>query len=192
MKVYEAIIKRRSIRRFEDKVIPYKILKKCVNSARLAPSGGNLQPLEYIIVREKSLLEKVFETLKWARYLKGEEGTPPEGERPKAYIAVLVNEDIRKDKAEKDVGFAAENIILTAFEQGVGSCCIGSIDKGKLREILSIPKNYEISLVIALGYSKEKPKVEKFSHSIKYWKDSKGVLHVPKRNLEEILHKNQF
>jgi nitroreductase len=46
--VYKTILKRRSIRRFLQKPIPFKLLEKLVNAARFAPSGGNLQPCEYI------------------------------------------------------------------------------------------------------------------------------------------------
>jgi len=53
MTFYGTIIKRRSIRRFKDMPIPYKILNKCVNAARLAPSAANLQSLEYIVVDEE-------------------------------------------------------------------------------------------------------------------------------------------
>ena len=53
MTFYETIIKRRSIRRFKDMPVPYKILKNCVDAVRLAPSAANLQPLEYIVVDEE-------------------------------------------------------------------------------------------------------------------------------------------
>ncbi len=53
MTFYETLIKHRSIRRFKDMHVPYKILKNCVDAARLAPSAANLQPLEYIVVDEE-------------------------------------------------------------------------------------------------------------------------------------------
>ena len=62
MSTYELALKRRSIRRFKNVAIPYEILEKCVNAARLAPSGGNLQPLEFIIVDDEQLLAKMFDT----------------------------------------------------------------------------------------------------------------------------------
>jgi len=49
-----------------------------------------------------------------------------------------------------------------------------------------------VPLVIALGYPKEKPVAEKETESLDYWIDEKDVLHVPKRNLENVLHKNRF
>ena len=191
MHVYKAILKRRSIRRFKPRVVPYRMLKKLVNAARLAPSGANLQPCEYVAVSKKSLIDEVFATLKWAGYITPK-GNPPPGKRPMAYIVVLVNTNIRKRWAERDVGAAIENIILTGVEEGLGSCWLGSIDKRRLRKILNVPGHCQIDSVIALGYPDEKPVVEPMKDSIKYWKDARGKLHVPKRKLEDILHKNTY
>ena len=60
--VYEAILSRRTIRRFKQKPVDVKLLKKFVNAARVAPSAANLQPLEYFIISEKKLCARVFET----------------------------------------------------------------------------------------------------------------------------------
>ena len=191
MSVYEVIIKRRSIRRFKEIPIPRKILENCVDAARLVPSAANLQPLEYVIVDDDQMLPQVFSTLKWAAYI-SPEGTPPEGKRPKAYITILKNRDIGVPSSVYDVGGAMENIILVALEKGIGSCPIASVDRDKLREILNIPDNYEILLVLALGYPDENPVTELFGGSVKYWKDKSGVLHVPKRKLGSVLHWNTF
>ena len=191
MTFYETIIKRRSIRRFKDMPVPYIILKKCVNAARLAPSAANLQPLVYIVVDEQHLLDIVFGTLKWANYI-SPSGNPPPGERPRAYIVVLNNSNVRADGFEYDVGLAVGSILLVALEEGLGTCCIGSIDRAKLMEILRVPDHYTIALVVALGYPNERPIAEEFAGSIKYWQDENNVRHVPKRKLRDILHKNRF
>lgn len=188
--VYKTIVKRRSIRRFQQKKIPFKLLEKLVNAARFAPSGGNLQPCEYIIVDQKDLLEKVFSTLKWADYL--EEGTPPSGESPTAYIVILLNRKIRRKGGEYDLGMAAENIMLTALEEGVGTCCIGSMEKERLIKILAIPKHCDVELVIALGYPDEISIPEDMTNSVKYWVDENNVLHVPKRKINNVLYKNIY
>ena len=191
MDVYKAIKKRRTIRRFKQKPVPVSILQKLINGARLAPSGGNIQPWEFIIVYKKELLEKVFETLAWAGYI-APKGIPPEGKKPTAYIVALQNKKIKSFTPIADLSAAIENILLLATEEGIGTCWIGSIKREKLSEILNIPSHYYIDSVIALGYPDEKPVVEKYQGSIKYWKDKKGVLHVPKKSLEEILHYNTF
>ena len=191
MTFYETIIRRRSIRRFKDMSVPYEVLDKCVNAARLAPSAANLQPLEYIVVDEEHLLDEVFDTLKWANYI-SPRGNPPRGERPRAYIVVLSNRNIRANGFEYDVGLAVGNITLVALEEGLGTCCIGSIDRAELMVILNVPSGYGIALVVALGYPNESPIAEEFSGSIEYRQDESNVLHVPKRKLGDILHRNSF
>lgn len=192
MSTYEIALKRRSIRRFKNIPIPYEILEKCVNAARLAPSAANLQPLEYIIVDDKQLLPKIFEMLGWAKSI-APAGDPPPGHRPTAYIVVLIKQGVGYKGLENyDAGLAVENMILVALEEGIGSCCIHSLNRDKLRELLNIPEDYIISLVLALGYPDESPVVEEFGESPKYWKDKDNVLHVPKRGLTEILHRNKF
>ena len=188
MGIYETILKRRTIRRFQAKRVPYRVLERCVNTARVAPSANNLQPCEYLVIDEESSLDKVFVTLKWAGYIP--DGKPSKAEAPRAYIIVLINRDIIAKDYQHDVGFAVENIILTALEEGIGCCCFGAIDRKILRENLSIPSKYIIDLVVALGYPKESPVEEPLTDSVKYWKDENKVLHVPKRRLEDIFHRN--
>lgn len=192
MGVYEVAISRRSIRRFKGISVPHQILERCVNTARLAPSAANLQPLEYIIVDDDQLLSEVFSTLRWAAYIGPEGDPPPEGKRPKAYIVILKNSNVGISSSAYDVGAAMENMILVALEEGVGSCPIASVDRDKLRTILNIPGDYEIPLVLALGYPDESPVEEPFDGSVQYWKDEDGVLHVPKKALESVIHWNTF
>ena len=189
--VYKLILSRRSIRRFKQDGVPLSILKKLVNTARLAPSGANLQPLEFMVINDKKTRKAVFNTLVWAGYI-SPNGTPKEGEQPVAYILVLVNAHIRKQNYQWDVGAAMENIILAALEQGLGSCWIGSINKSRLSEILKIPPHFMIDSILALGYPAENPKIDEFKDNCKYWKDSLNRLHVPKRNLSAIIHFNKF
>ena len=189
--VYGIITKRRSIRRFRQDPISFETLEKLVDAARVAPSASNIQPLEYIIVDDKELLPAVFATLKWARHI-APAGDPPEGEGPTAYIVILANKEVSDSGYERDVGASAENIALAALEEGIGSCLLGSIDRDKLRKILDVPSSLAIDLVIALGYSAECPVVEEMADSMEYWKDESGILHVPKRRLGSILHRNKF
>jgi nitroreductase len=189
--IYEAVINRRSIRRFKDIPVSRQILERCVNAARLAPSAANLQPLEYVIVDDEQLLTQVFSTLKWAAYIRPE-GDPPQGKRPRAYIVILKNRKVGVTASVHDIGAAMENMILVALEEGIGSCAIGSVDRDELSRILDILGDYEIPLVLALGYRDESPVEDSFDGSVKYWKDEEGVLHVPKKKLEVVLHLNTF
>lgn len=187
MNTYETIIKRRTIRKFTQEKIDKKLLMDCLNAARLAPSSRNRQPLEFILITED--LDRIFDCTRWAGYLK--DGTPKEDERPTAYIAILINTDINKE-AKYDVGLAAENIVLTAQEKGIASCILAAIDREKLSQILGIPSNYTLELLIALGYPKQESFVEEFKGDVKYWLDEEGNLHVPKRSLKDIVHEEKF
>jgi len=188
--VYQLIIKRRSIRRFKPEKVPYQVLEKAVNAGRVAPSARNLQPLEYIIVDDQDLLPKMFSLVRFAGYL---DWNPEPEEMPRAYIAILAREEDAYTKY--DIGLAAENIILTCLEEGIGSCPIMAFNEKGVREVLDVPSNYSIQMLLALGYPAEDPIMEDLESkdaSTKYWKDNKGILHVPKRALTDILHRNKF
>lgn len=192
MSVYNLIRKRRTIRRFLPQPIPYEILQKIIDAARIAPSAANMQPLEFVIVDDPELVAKVYEQTKWAGYLPPEIGPPLEGQRPTAFVVVLVNRQKSETKAEHDAGAAIENMTLVALEEGVGSCWIGSVARKRVKRILSIPENCDIDSVLALGYPNEEPVMVEFKGSVKYWRDDNGVQHVPKRALTQVFHHNEY
>lgn len=192
MGVYELVLRRRTIRRFTQEPPPLSALQRIVDAGRLAPSGANLQPCEFIIVDDQRLLEVVFSCTKWAGYLPPEQGPPPAGQRPTAYVVVLLNRERRAQGGEYDVGAAMMSMILAALELGIGACWIGSVDRPRLQQALTIPAHCEIDSVLALGYPAESPQEEMLRDSVKYWRDSHGVLHVPKRSLQEVLHHNRY
>jgi nitroreductase len=171
--------------------VPDDILVKCVDAARLSPSGCNYQPLKYIIANETSLVKEIFSTLKWARWLP--DYGPEEAERPRAYIVMLFDKNTDTNHAGHDAGIAAMSISMVAYDEGLGSCLLGAINREQLREILNLPSNLDIVLVIALGYPAEKPVVDVLkNHDIKYWLDENEVLHVPKRAFKDIVHWNRY
>lgn len=191
-KVYQTVCNRRTIRRFQKKTIPDHLLVQFINAARLAPSAGNIQPCEFIVIDNPKICNTIFPFFRWAAYIEPG-GNPPKGERPVAYIIALINVQLKKKGGEEDVAAAIENIILSAWDEGVGCCWIHSIDRKQVKKQLRIPHHLNIHSVIALGYPNEQPVVDVPQNaSIKYWKDDKGVIHVPKRPLEEILHRNKY
>ena len=186
MGVYETIIKRRTIRKFKQQKIERKMLEKLIDAARYAPSASNMQPLKYVIVDEPEKVGQVFANVKWAGYI-APAGNPAHGEKPVAFIVILVDTAIRNSDYELDVGAAAQNIFLAAAEEGIGTCWMGAIDANSIRSALNIPEQYLINTVVALGYSAESPITEDENGSIRYYKDESGVLHVPKRKLKDII-----
>lgn len=189
--IYEKMLERRSIRRFQQKPVPEDLLDKYVNAARLAPTARNLQPLEFIIVFEPEINAQVFETITWGGF--APDGKIEDGSRATAYIVILVNKQIRDKGYDQDVGLAAGNAILAAQESGLGSVCLRAVDWNELRNVLSIPETHEPVLIIALGYPNEKAVAEDTeSDKMDYYKDETGTLHVPKRKLERVIHRNKF
>jgi nitroreductase len=178
----------RSYRRFDQRFeISRDTLRELVNLARLGASAANLQPLRYLLSYTPERNAAIFPHLAWAAYLKDWPG-PAEGERPSAYIVILGDTGLTRN-FWCDHGIAAQNVLLGATERGLGGCIIGAINKGGLREALNIPPRYEILLVIALGKPAEKVVLETVGPDgdVKYWRDSDGVHHVPKRSLDEII-----
>lgn len=185
--IEELVRRNRSYRRFqENRSIDKETLQELINLARLSPSSANLQPLKYIISNTPEKNSLVFPCLAWAGYLKDWPG-PQEGERPSAYIIILGDTEITKNFG-CDHGIAAQSILLGATERGLNGCIIGSVQKEKLRDLLKIPERHEILLVIVLGVRKETVVIEEVrTGDIKYWRDEKGIHHVPKRPLMEII-----
>ena len=188
--VKELIYKNRSYRRFfQDVLIDLETLIGFIDLARHSASAANLQPLKYILSCDAKANALIFEHLVWAGYLKDWPG-PGEGERPSAYIVILADTAISKN-CSVDSGIACQSILMGATEKGLGGCIIGSVRRDGLRQTLNIEGRFEILLVVALGKPKEKIKVEYIDTGgdIKYWRDTAGVHHVPKRKLEELIIK---
>lgn len=188
MSFAELVKDNRSRRRFrQDSSVDVETLRGLVDLARLTPSARNLQPLKYVLSNTAEKNAKIFSCLSWALDLKGW-GGPAEGERPSAYIIILGDTEIAKTFG-CDHGIAAQTIMLGAVDKGLGGCIMASINRDRLRELLSIPERYEILLVLALGKPREEVVIETVGKSgdVKYWRDESGVHHVPKRALEDMI-----
>jgi len=186
--IRDLVIKNRTYRRFHQEVaVKHQTLRELVDLARLSASGANLQPLKYILSCEPQKNALIFPNLGWAGYLKDWPG-PSEGERPSAYIIILNDTQISQNPG-CDHGIAAQSILLGATEKGLGGCMIGTVNKKKLRKVLDIQPRYEILLVLALGKPKEQVIIEALNDTddIKYFRDSDGKHHVPKRALDDII-----
>jgi nitroreductase len=187
MKFRDLAKKNRSYRRFDENfAIEHEILVELVELARWAASGRNAQPLKYYLSNDLSTNELIFSTLEWAGYLKN--WRPAKGERPSAYIIVLLDKRIT-DNFYCDDGIAMQNILLGAVEKGLGGCIIRSINKPKLRNFLTVPVYLEIIDVVALGKPVEKIVLKDVGEDddIRYYRDEEGVHYVPKRTLDELI-----
>lgn len=156
MELKEAISKRRSVRKFTDYHVTDREIKELMEAARLAPSWANTQVWEFIIVRDKKLIEKVVSTYS--------EMNPARNCSMAA--SVLIVACAKSDKsgckgglpATKfsewfmfDLGIAVQNICLRAHEMGLGSVIVGLMDHDSCAKHLSLPAGYEVVAVIPIG-----------------------------------------
>lgn len=186
--IYDLIRKNRTYRRFyQEEAISREQLEQWIELARLSSSGGNLQSLAYVLSSDKTKNDLIFPHLRWAGYLRDWHG-PDEGERPAAYVVMLLNKEISSNPSW-DHGIACQSILLGAVEQGYGGCMFGAINRQALKEALNIPEQYDILLVMALGKPKEEVVLEQLTDpkNVKYWRDEEGRHHVPKRSLNDLI-----
>jgi nitroreductase len=189
MELIELVSRCRSYRRFDERVpVGETVLRDLVGLARLTASAANRQPLKYVLSCAPDWNAKIFETLAWAAYLADWRGPEP-GERPAAYIVVLLDSTIHQE-GDMDVGIAAQTILLGAVERGLGGCMFGAIRREELARRLSLPSHLSVSLVIAIGSPVERIVLEDApaGGSIRYYRDPQAVHHVPKRTMEELVH----
>ncbi len=189
---HEAIVSRRTIRQYPAaSARPRGSARTPGRAGPPGPSAANLQPLEFVVVDEPEVRDKVFPALKWAAYIQPH-GDPKPGQEPQAYVVVLVNTKIREKMYEYDVGAAVEAMAVSAWSEGSASCWLISIDRARSRRPSASRPHYRIDSVLALGYPAETSTVEDTKDSVRYWKDPDGSFHVPKRALRDVCHFNAF
>jgi nitroreductase len=189
MELIDLVSRCRSYRRFDERVpVGEAVLRDLVALARCTASAANRQPLRYVLSCAGDWNLRIFETLAWAAYLKDWPGPAP-GERPTAYIVVLLDTTITQS-ADIDVGIAAQTILLGAVERGLGGCMFGAIRREELAARLSLPSYLPVALVVALGAPVERVVLEGLAAegSIRYYRDAGRVHHVPKRSVEQLVH----
>ena len=189
MVLRDLLIKTRSYRRFyQEKPISSEELKEIVENVRYTPSAANKQPLMFILVNDTNMNQKIFPHLRWAGYLPDWDG-PGVGEQPTAYI-IMMGKRSESPNIDADYGIAMQTIMLSAVEKGYGGCIIGSFNKDKIRELLEIPADLEIPVILALGKPKEQVVIDEVKNGdIKYWRDEQQVHHVPKRRVDDLIFK---
>ena len=181
------ITKNRSYRRFQESFpVSRDVLEELVELARLSASASNRQALRFYLTNNSEDNAKVFSCLKWAGYLSDWDG-PKTGERPSAYILILKPQNLTAYVGH-DCGIAAQSILLGATAQNLGGCMFGSVNHTILHNLLSLPDEYEIDLVIAIGKPVEQIQIESADgNDIKYWRDNAQIHHVPKRKLSDLI-----
>ena len=162
MDVLEAIFTRRSIRRFTGEPIKEEDLRTILKAGFQAPSAHNYEPREYVVVRDKDVLDRIAEFHKYAKML------------PKAGCGIIVCGDKEK---QPEIGFLVEdcsasiqNMLLAAHGLGLGAvwCGIYSVEKliKSVADVLELPDNLiPIGMVVVGVKAEDKEPIDRFDEN---------------------------
>ena len=158
MDVDTCIRERRSIRKFKDRPLDWEKITRIVDSARFAPSAGNIQNYKLVVIRKDDARQKLASAAFDQDWML---------DAP-VHIVIMAE----PDKAERFYGArgdrlytvqncaaAIENMLLTASSLGLASCWVGAFDEEKVKHILNAPDGPEPQAIIVLGYADEKPEM---------------------------------
>lgn len=164
MEAMEAIMGRRSVRSFEGAPVPREVVERIADAGRLAPSGRNVQPFDFVAVTDPGTRKALARLAPNGPFL---------AEAPLC-IAVFC----RDTKYWLEDGCAAtENIILAARAHGLGHCWVAGDKKpyaGEVARLLGAPEGHRLVSMIAVGRARSEPPPP------------------PKRPLSEVLHWERF
>jgi nitroreductase len=139
-------------------------------------------------VRDEQAVSAIFDVTSWGGALPDGRGRPKEGEKPTMFVAVLSVKELQSRFTEFDAGLAISNLTLAAYAHGVGSCILGSVNVSRLREILNIGEEYDVSTVIGFGYPTHESRVEDMKgDDVRYYLDKNDDYVVPKRKIEDTI-----
>ena len=153
---FKAIKERRSIRFFTAEAVSDDAVKQLIDVARYAPSAGNTQPLELVVVRNQKIKQLLTIAASNQIFIK----TAP--------VVFVVCTDVTRSRmgyggrGEKlysiqDTAAATENILLAAHELGLATCWIGAFNEEAVADAIKAPKNTRPVAIIPVGHPAEKP-----------------------------------
>ena len=143
MSVYETIRSRVAVRQFKSDPVPDDVVRRVLLAARWAPSQRNRQPWHLVVVEDRHTLEQIGALASSGAYI---------AEAPVA-IAFAMEESARM--VQFDAARAIENMLLVAWEHGVGTSYVGQMDRDRIKELLGIPEGMELVTVMPFGYPTE-------------------------------------
>lgn len=156
MDLFEAIKGRRSIRTFKATPVPEESLSEILKAASLAPSAGNFQAWEFIVVKDAALKLEICKAASNQTFVR---------EAP-INIVVCVNQNWYSKGYGKrgkelfsicDASAATENLLLAAHGLGLGSCWVGDFKDEVISELLGLPENVRPVAIVPIGYSDKTP-----------------------------------
>lgn len=179
--MFEAIKKRRSIRKYVNKEVEEEKLTQILESARLAPSGSNTQPWQFIVIKSeknRELVAKVSHNQKWMASAPVHIVCVADiRSRIDENIESFINENSKEEEVKliiRDTAIAVEHMSLTATELGLGTCWVAWFTQEEIRTVLNIPNDKYVLCVLTIGYADEDPKPR------------------PRKKLEDIVHYEEW
>jgi nitroreductase len=145
MSVWEAIAGKRMVREFADRPLEPDHLVRILNAGRRAASSKNLQRWDFIVCREREHLVELAAVGPWAGHLAG----------AAVAIALVTPDPAAADSPLSvtfDLGLAAGNMMLAAWELGVGSVPATAYEQDVARRLLGYPDDYHCEYLISFGY----------------------------------------
>jgi nitroreductase len=167
MDIIEAIITRRSIRRFSDRPVTDSILQALFETVRMSPSWANMQCWKFITVKDPAIKEKISELSYVEAFFapKGYKANPAKkglAEAPAVIVACADPAQSGELRGQPyymtDIGIAAQSLMLTAHGLGLGTVFVGVFEEEKLRPLLNIPENIRVIGLFPLGYPRDEKK----------------------------------
>jgi len=153
LSVLELIKKRGSVRKYKDEPIPQDNLLKVLEAARLAQSAANRQPWQFVVVMDKEIKDKLADVAHLP-------DRPRQSSIETAAVVIICLAE--PEKSAKwflvDLAIAIENMALTAWDLGIGSCWIGAFVEANVKRLLNIPNNLQVVSLLTLGYADEEPR----------------------------------
>jgi len=156
VELFEAIKGRRSIRRFQEKDVPYELVMKLIDAARWAPSAGNVQPWEFVVVRDPGLKKALARAALNQMFI---------AQAP--VVIVVCADEIRSGSVYgprgatlyciQDTAAATQNMLLAAHALGLGACWVGAFNEEEVRRVLGIPPGVRPVAIVPIGYPAESP-----------------------------------
>jgi len=155
MECIEAIKGRRSIRKFKDRAVGKEIIDELLNVAQMAPSAGNLQARDFIVVSNKITKQKLTTAALGQSFI----------EQAPVVIVVIANIErssrIYRSRGElyaiQDATAGIENMLIAAHSMGLGACWVGAFNEDEVSVLLGIPDKTLPVAIIPLGYPDEQP-----------------------------------
>jgi nitroreductase len=143
----DAIMRRRSVRKYEAKPVAEKDLATILEAGRQAPSAANRQPWHFIVVRDEDQKRRLAEACSDQMWM-ADAGV---------IIAGVGKPSVNEKWFPVDVAIAMENMILAATALGYGTCWIGAFDQGKVKEVLGVPEELQVVALTPVGVPADRP-----------------------------------